>query len=885
MTRIQFGACAFSVIVLLGVLSAPVLAQGAVQITTGYVSACPGSAEGEGEGEFVVFDDPRLETAVREAIGKPVGPIVPEDMLGLTTLVAEGRKIVSLVGLEYATNLSDLRLAGNLLEDVTPLDGLRQLEHLDLSSNRLRDVSALQNATALRTLRLANNRISDLTPLAALVSIEVLDLSGNEVGVITALSSLTNLEGLNLAANRIVSLSPLASLSALERLDVERNRVSDLTPLTKLIGLSDLRLDVNRASDLRPLMANRGLSVGDYVSLAFNPVDAYALCTIIPALKARGVTVIHQSKCPAFGEGIRESLDIVYFRLLWEPATADREPNGIADVAHVLLLDAMLASAVSPHYVEVLSAWQLNYRKTLNALADVPEEVWEDIAPVDLARAAAGLITLGEAKSVLAGLDLLAWFGLAFEPEGFDRSAETILSAVGDADDDGVCNLGEYTAWVTDIYSYGDFVAAALDLDVTDDGGGCPGSEGEGEGEGEPDRDYLTARYVMQPTPGEGEGEGEGEGKKLKARRTEPSSENPLTDMTLLFTPDGSKNFYSPCIVAATAYPTDPSTSAALPLGDDDWAQIDLANGRTVGLYGVSYSTLFVGSNGYITFTQGDAEYEEDLEAHFALPRVSALFDDLAPQDGGTISWKQFDNQVVVTFDDVPERNIDHRVYCQVALFFDGRIAITWLTSATVDGIVGLSDGKGMPAFFTNTDFTASPECDPGSVEPGTGGEGEGEGECVTPAAPADIEATDGFLSDRIHVIWTPVPHAKEYQVYRGLLPVFGEATAVSGWITGNVYEDTTALEPTVVNAMGCFDSATVYHYYYYWVVARDRDCVGPPSESDLGHVGVAADAKAGLAASASTAPRSPAGQFILIVLVAAVLACSRKPVRQTPQR
>jgi hypothetical protein len=39
-------------------------------------------------------------------------------------------------------------------------------------------------------------------------------------------------------------------------------------------------------------------------------------------------------------------------------------------------------------------------------------------------------------------------------------------------------------------------------------------------------------------------------------------------------------------------------------------------------------------------------------------------------------------------------------------MYFDGRIQISWLAVASQKGIVGLSDGKGVPEDFEETDFS-----------------------------------------------------------------------------------------------------------------------------------------------------------------------------------
>ncbi|HIH96261.1 MAG TPA: leucine-rich repeat domain-containing protein [Thermoplasmata archaeon] len=56
----------------------------------------------------VTFPDRNLEKAVREAIGKPTGPIRAADLEKLTRLSANGENITELTGLEYCTNLESL---------------------------------------------------------------------------------------------------------------------------------------------------------------------------------------------------------------------------------------------------------------------------------------------------------------------------------------------------------------------------------------------------------------------------------------------------------------------------------------------------------------------------------------------------------------------------------------------------------------------------------------------------------------------------------------------------------------------------------------------------------------------------------------------------------
>ncbi|MGE5294991.1 MAG: leucine-rich repeat domain-containing protein, partial [Solirubrobacterales bacterium] len=80
--------------------------------------------------EPVHFADAALKGAVEDELW--VSDPTPTDMLNLTSLDAGSLEIQSLVGLEYAANLTDLRLRFNRIQDISPLAGLTNLRHLVL---------------------------------------------------------------------------------------------------------------------------------------------------------------------------------------------------------------------------------------------------------------------------------------------------------------------------------------------------------------------------------------------------------------------------------------------------------------------------------------------------------------------------------------------------------------------------------------------------------------------------------------------------------------------------------------------------------------------------------------------------------------------------------
>lgn len=207
------------------------------------------------------------------------------------------------------------------------------------------------------------------------------------------------------------------------------------------------------------------------------------------------------------------------------------------------------------------------------------------------------------------------------------------------------------------------------------------------------------------------------------------TSANDTDNQSWLFTPNASANFYSVLRTAAVAFPTSPTGGTTLVLSEDSFLQVTPTGGATVSLYGTSYSSLYVSSNGYVTFGTGDTDYEESLAAHFAMPRIAVLFDDLDPSAGGTISWRQLADRVAVTYQNVPQWGTANSNNFQIEMFLDGRIRITCLGIAAADGLIGLSKGLGTPATFVSSDFSAYgavPQPTLAVTVPSTATEGDG---------------------------------------------------------------------------------------------------------------------------------------------------------------
>ena len=246
------------------------------------------------EGQPVYFACPNLEAAIREAIGKPTGPICRSDLAGLTYLSAGGSSIADLTGLEYCTDLVQLYLWNNQISDVSPLAGLTSLWQLSLGSNPISDISPLADLTGLWYLGLGNTLVTDLWPLSNLPNLGSLGLFWLGLTDISVLAGLTGLYRLDLDGNEISDISPLGNLTNLAELWLGYNQISNIWPLAGLTNIHLLDLSYNQISDIKPLVENPGLDYGDVVDLCGNRLSDDSYNIYIPELDARGVIVYYE---------------------------------------------------------------------------------------------------------------------------------------------------------------------------------------------------------------------------------------------------------------------------------------------------------------------------------------------------------------------------------------------------------------------------------------------------------------------------------------------------------------------------------------------------------------------------------------------------------------
>ena len=279
--------------------------------------------------------DDRLRACINEAVGSAdlMAPVTPAVLWKLDDeLRCVDRGIADLSGLEHAIRLVDVNLAGNDIQDITPL--ARRKNHY------------------YNTLNLDRNRISDLSPLIGL-RIGHLYLSSNAIVDIAPLSSvdmgfrerrwdpnagrdvLNTFPGsLDLSHNSIVDIAPLVDLSGeLNHLDLSGNSIADIgsivdVPLNKYLGITGLTNDVrlylseNSISDIA--VFGELLPVLDVLDLSDNLISNIAPLVNVKFARSWGSDMLDLS-----GNAIS---DISVIADIQEVRRLDLSDNSVSDI-------------------------------------------------------------------------------------------------------------------------------------------------------------------------------------------------------------------------------------------------------------------------------------------------------------------------------------------------------------------------------------------------------------------------------------------------------------------------------------------------------------------------------------------------------------------------
>jgi internalin A len=192
-------------------------------------------------------DGTALEAQVRLKLSKPKGDITPADLakvksINLTTSTAPLHQIDPCI-FPMFTSMTEVFFGQGDYDDLTPIQGLTNLD----------------------ALRISLSRVKDLQPIAGMKKMDRLDLSHTLIGDdgLKIVGGLSNVTELMLDEDNVSDLTPISSLKKLEKLSIKSTLVKDLTPLAGLKTLKILYIAGSAVSDIGPVqpLMNSGMKL------------------------------------------------------------------------------------------------------------------------------------------------------------------------------------------------------------------------------------------------------------------------------------------------------------------------------------------------------------------------------------------------------------------------------------------------------------------------------------------------------------------------------------------------------------------------------------------------------------------------------------------------
>jgi len=167
--------------------------------------------------------------------------------------------------LKTLTNIQELGLSNNKIQNIDILKTLTNIHRLSLSNNKIQNIYVLKTLTKIEDLLLSNNQIENIDVLKTLTNIQILDLSNNKIKFINTLETLTNIQTLNLSNNQIQYIDALKKLTKIHRLNLSNNQIQDIGALEALTKIQWLYLSKNQIQNIDALKNNLVL-VGLFLS-------------------------------------------------------------------------------------------------------------------------------------------------------------------------------------------------------------------------------------------------------------------------------------------------------------------------------------------------------------------------------------------------------------------------------------------------------------------------------------------------------------------------------------------------------------------------------------------------------------------------------------------
>ncbi|XP_077455749.1 leucine-rich repeat-containing protein 23 isoform X2 [Stigmatopora argus] len=210
-------------------------------------------------------------------------------------VVLKDKRLSDMAAIGKYVHLRFMDVSNNRISDLSPLSSLTQLLWLKMDKNY---VTCFQGQTFsqlvyLQWLSMAANRLTEVEGLVGL-ALESLNLSGNRIERLNGLESclFSKLGTLELRGNRLTSTNGI-NLPNLQRLYLAQNSITSLEGLDKLESLTTLHLRSNKLGTLDGLSAN--MKCLQYLNVSNDFLDETCLRALEVVSKTLRVVILSEN--------------------------------------------------------------------------------------------------------------------------------------------------------------------------------------------------------------------------------------------------------------------------------------------------------------------------------------------------------------------------------------------------------------------------------------------------------------------------------------------------------------------------------------------------------------------------------------------------------------
>lgn len=165
------------------------------------------------------------------------------------------RNIRNINGLQGLSNVTEIYLCDNKIENANFLAPLTTLKMLDLRNNNISSLEAVPKN--ISSLHVENNLITNLNVLRNCTQLSYLFCDNNQIENLDFASEMSQLHTISITNNCLSDISGISSNTALKYFNFSDNNVSDISALNNKIFLEDIRFSNNNVSDISHLPNKR----------------------------------------------------------------------------------------------------------------------------------------------------------------------------------------------------------------------------------------------------------------------------------------------------------------------------------------------------------------------------------------------------------------------------------------------------------------------------------------------------------------------------------------------------------------------------------------------------------------------------------------------------